>query len=75
MRYVVPKEKSWVPLSCKSCETIILSILKFPPRGNQQAAFRVEDELRDRLLFTGELAYQDQFLGWIHDHMGGVVRS
>jgi len=70
LRYVVPEEKSWITLSCKTCEAQILSILKFPATEDSPAAFRVRDETRDRLLFTGELAYEQQFLGWIRDHGG-----
>ena len=70
MKYVVPEKKSWIPLSCKECETHILSIQKFQEKSDSPAAFRVEDKIRDCLLFPGELAYEDAFLGWIRDHQG-----
>jgi len=63
MKYVVPEEKSWIPLSCKNCETHILSILKFPAKSGSPACFRVRDEVRARLLFPGELAYEEAFIG------------
>jgi len=70
MKYVVPEKKSWVPLSCKQCETHVVSILKFPEKRGDPAAFRVRDENRDLLLFPGEIAYEDAFLGWVRDHQG-----
>ena len=70
MNYVVPENKSWIPLSCKECEAHILSILKFPKKRGSPVAFKVRDEVRDYLLFPGELAYEDAFLGWIRDHHG-----
>jgi DNA-directed RNA polymerase subunit RPC12/RpoP len=70
MKYVVSENKSWIPLSCKECEAHILSILKFPKKRGSPAAFRVRDEVQDCLLFPGELAYEDAFLGWIRDHQG-----
>ena len=70
MKYVVPENKSWIPLSCKECEAHILSILKFPKKRGSPVAFRVRDEIRDCLLFPGELAYEDAFFGWIRDHQG-----
>ena len=70
MKYVVPDEKSWIPLSCKECEAHILSILKFPEKPDSPAAFRVRNEVRNSLLFPGELAYENAFLGWIRDHQG-----